>query len=117
MDGISTAALCRLQNQNHHWGGGGGGICLRGHWRHLPLHSVDAGPRGNEGQDAGDEVHQHAGRVTLVAPCLPQLVQTCSQDENYSCLMVVNPTLYTHNHMPGGGEPHSIHTQPNASQW
>ena len=93
--------LCRLQNQNHHWdggGGGGGGGCLRGHWRHLPLHSVDAGPRGNEGQDAGDEVYQHAGWVTLVAPRLPQLVQTCSQNENYSCLTVVMPTLYTHNY-------------------
>ena len=112
MDGIFPAAVCTLQNQNHHWDGGGvGGCCLRRHWRHLPLHSVDAGPRGNEGQDAGDEVHQHAGWVTLVAPCLPQLIQTCSQNENYSCLMVVNPALYTHNHMPDSGDAHSIHTQ------
>ena len=91
-----------------------GGGCLRGYWRHLPLHSVDAGPWGNEGQDAGNEVHQHAGWVTLVAPCLPQLVQTCSQNENYSCLMVVNPALYTHNHTPDSGDAHSIHTQPHA---
>lgn len=45
-----------------------------------PLDAVHPCPGRHQGQNAGHQVHQGAGRVALVAARLPQLVQTRASD-------------------------------------
>ena len=48
-----------------------------------PLHSIDASPRRDEGEDASDNVHESVRRVVLVPSCPPQLVQ--ARTSNHEC--------------------------------
>ena len=55
----------------------------RGDERHgdVALDAVDAGPGGDEGEDARDDVDEGVGRVVLVSSCSPELVQTRPADD------------------------------------
>ena len=43
----------------------------------LPLHSIHSGPRWNESQDTGNEVHQHIWWVAFITTSLPELIESC----------------------------------------
>lgn len=46
----------------------------------LPLHSVDTGPGGYQGQNSCHQIHEGAWWVTLVPSRFPKLIQTRATD-------------------------------------